>query len=527
MKRLLYVLLIFGSVSCSFLDTEPIDFSSPETFYTNKDEVEMALRGVYASLAGYQLYGDNMLGRMGLTADLGYDSYSVDKRTIGVYQTSTTDPRLINYWQEAYKGIGLANSLMSRMDRESIGDDDFYDSVYGQALFLRSYYHFMLVSKFNNIPLVLNVPETSKRDDLQIPQSPMSAVYEKIISDMETAAEMVDDIIDVKSPGVVSRSAVYGVLARVALYMAGYPLNRTEMYAKAKSYAQKVIDTGYHQLNPDYSRIFINLMEDKYDLKESIFEVEFYGNNQGIYSRTAGQVGRNMGIRYTNQTDNLGVSTGIIQTTKYFYDLFAEGDLRRDWTIAPYSFDSSGKKIYFSSTEIWQRYCGKFRRECETLVPKDPKYTPTNFPILRYSDVLLMWAEAVAADPDNSNADELTQAYEYVNQVRRRGYGKDINTPDPTVDFPESDKQDLYTKIKDERARELGFELLRKDDLVRWGEFEMRMKYILTTINPSFTSSYYVAARTTYSEASSRDVVWPIPSYELGVNSNLVQNSGW
>ena len=137
-----------------------------------------------------------------------------------------------------------------------------------------------------------------------------------------------------------------------------------------------------------------------------------------------------------------------------------------------------------------------------------------------------MYAECVAADPE-STAQELTDAYECVNMVRRRGHGLDAETPDPSVDLVEEGKLALLEEIKDERARELGFELLRKDDLIRWGELYSRMRAIRATIPEHYVSSWYVAARLYYGNISQRDVLWPIPAYEMGVNHQLVQNEGF
>ena len=240
-------------------------------------------------------------------------------------------------------------------------------------------------------------------------------------------------------------------------------------------------------------------------------------------------VGKNNGIYFSNTDlqDVIGLSQGTIRATSWYYDLFEEGDLRRDWTIAPYTYDSDTGDKKDAGTNKWVRFCGKFRREYELTTPKSTTYTSTNFPILRYSDVLLMYAEAVVADPGNVNPAEVIKAYEYTNMVRRRGFGKDSLTPDPSVDLVNEGKGALMEIIKDERARELGHELLRKDDIVRWGEFHTRMKYIASIIPPTYTSSYYVAARTIYGNVQERDVLWPIPSYEMGVNRKLVQNQGW
>lgn len=95
------------------------------------------------------------------------------------------------------------------------------------------------------------------------------------------------------------------------------------------------------------------------------------------------------------------------------------------------------------------------------------------------------------------------------------------------MDLEQENKQQLLENIKDERARELGFEALRKDDLVRWGELYDRMVAVKAMIPPTYTSNYYVMGRIYYGNVSRRDVVWPIPSYELGVNRKLVQNTGF
>ena len=161
--------------------------------------------------------------------------------------------------------------------------------------------------------------------------------------------------------------------------MAGNPLNEPGMYAKAKEYAATVIGYEFHELNPSYKDVFLKLIQDEYDIRESIFEVEFYGNNQSTYTTTAGQVGRINGIAYSIDINNWGRSLGTIRASQYFYQLFDKDDLRRDWTIASYSYDGeTGEKIDCANN-YWMRFCGKFRREYELSNPKDSQYTPINF----------------------------------------------------------------------------------------------------------------------------------------------------
>lgn len=538
MKKIIVFLMCLVAVSsCGFLDTEPEDFVTPSNSYNDETEINMALNGVYATLAETALYGGNMLGRMGLSADIGYESYSSDYGTVGDYDVSPSDSKILTYWREFYEGINRANMLIKYIDKPEL-EQSVRDNIYGQALFLRAFYHFMLVIRFNRIPLILEPAENSSKEELQIPQSEPRDVYLQIIKDMETAAKLVRPASEVESPCRVSQSTVYGMLAKVALYMAGYPVREPGMYAKAREYAQKVIDTGFHSLNPSYEELFLNYIQDRYDPQESLFEVEFYGNNEGTYTTTAGMVGRNNGVGCSSQnvtTTGLtivqmyGYSIGAIRATPYFIGLYEDGDLRKDWTICPYTYNTTTGEKTWQTSNVWVRYCGKFRREYELTSSRSTNYTSINFPILRYSDVLLVWAEAVASDFDSSEG-QVTQAWEYVNQIRRRGYGLDIYTPNSTCDLDPGDKTMLLETIKDERARELGFELTRKDDIVRWNEFYDRMRYIRSqtlSIPDTYTSSYYINVKRVYANVDQRDEFWPIPTYEMGVNRKLEQNPGW
>lgn len=289
--------------SCSLLDTEPEDFVQPGEFYKTEKQLQSALLGVYATLANNSVYGVNMLGRVGLTADLGYERYSIDESSVGYYNVSSADAKILGYWRDLYSGIGRANMLLKYIGQPQM-DETIRTKIEAQTRFLRAYYHFMLVIRFMNIPLITEVPEDSNKTSVQIPQSDPREVYRWIIREMEWAAPLLPDASTLTGGGELSKSAAYGLLARVALYMAGNPLNEPGMYAKAKEYAATVIGYEFHELNPSYKDIFLKLIQDEYDIRESIFEVEFYGNNQSTYTTTAGQVGRINGIAYSIDINN-------------------------------------------------------------------------------------------------------------------------------------------------------------------------------------------------------------------------------
>ena len=148
-------------------------------------------------------------------------------------------------------------------------------------------------------------------------------------------------------------------------------------------------------------------------------------------------------------------------------------------------------------------------------------YTPENFPILRYSDVLLMLAEA-----ENEVNGPTTVAYDAINQVRRRAYGlTSLTTPNATADLPAGLDYDRFgDALREERARELCFEGLRRNDLIRWGLFLTTMKAVAAQFAADSPTAYGVLG---YNNVAARNVLLPIPSAEMSVNRAITQNPGW
>ncbi|MFD1631427.1 RagB/SusD family nutrient uptake outer membrane protein [Pseudopedobacter beijingensis] len=600
MKKIVSVFLtMFLFTSChEILNVSPKDFLSPQTYYDTENQLNTALTGIYSILGRNELYGDFMLGRLGLDADEGWNYY--DENTVGYYAVSTSDAKITGYWNVLYEGINRANVLLDNIHKP-VMDDIKRKDIEGQALFLRSYYYFMLVVRFGDVPLILKPVTTGNAEEVQTPRIPAKEVYEQVVKDMTTSADLIMDAAG--HPGRVTRSAVWGILARVCLNMAGNPINDITKYQDASSWAYKVISSEKHELNPSYEQVFINYAQDIYDFKESIWEVEFWGNGDGIYSGAAGRVGRNNGIPQTADAD-VGYATGTVRPTAYLHNLYAAEDLRKNWVIAPFYYTGNPATKVSWTGVVYRLSCSKFRREYELLKPKNNTWTPQNYPILRYSDVLLMYAEAENALGRNlSSTEPHVQA---VNNVRRRAYGKYLNgegvksitivspgtgyttvpivtisggggsgataiatisgggiasitvtnkgkfyTSTPTIaitggngsgatatvmltEITDADlgvgylaSSTLFLKaIQEERARELCFENLRKDDLIRWGIFYERMKASLADV-PNGTGKIYTAPKTIYTNATARDVLWPIPLSEMNVNRKLVQNEGW
>jgi hypothetical protein len=160
--------------------------------------------------------------------------------------------------------------------------------------------------------------------------------------------------------------------------------------------------------------------------------------------------------------------------------------------------------------------------EYELLTPKNRSYNGTNFPVMRYSDVLLMKAEA-----ENAVNGPTTAAYDALNQVRRRAYEKPLTAPDAVADAPAGlSKDDFFAYVVDERSRELCFEGIRKHDMVRWGTYITGMKALAADITATAPSNYKFAAKSG-DNMTARNVVFPIPNSEVTANHLVTQNPGW
>ncbi|WP_187260681.1 RagB/SusD family nutrient uptake outer membrane protein [Pontibacter beigongshangensis] len=535
MKLKYYILasvLCLGGTSCKdFLDTEPTNFIAPN--YATLAELETALAGVYDVLGSQAMYGDVVPYWLNVSSDIEYTNTGQSNTTAYIY--TPADAQITNYWKTLYQGIYRANLLLAVVDNPEI-DEAARNKIKGQALFLRAYYYFQLVSNYGDVPLLLtDKPSISAVD---IPRTPMREVYDMVIRDMTEAEALVEDVAGpgaeggLSYGGRVSRSAVQGILARVNLKMAGFPLNDHSRYTEALAWAKKVRDSGRHGLNPDYTDVFMKYAKDQYDVRESIWEVEFFGNNTGAHSEYTYYVGARGGIRNPSDRDK-GISGGSVLATRRLFDLYekdaentdvpqASPDLRRDWNIAPFTYVGN-PAVYTPNPDIWRRTMGKWRREYEVVSPKDISTSPQNFPILRYSDVLLMIAEA-----ENELNGPTAVAYEAINEVRRRAYGLLLpNPPKPDInaDLPDGlGKEEFREILKDERAREFCFEASRRPDLIRWGNFIGDMKSYMSWALANGAVQGHVLAQTNVSE---RNLLLPIPTYDMALNKALTQNPGY
>jgi len=538
MKRLLFMLITIITVSTSckkILDKDPTDFIQPANYYNSENDLNLALAASYDLLGNEYLYASGLWLQLGICTDEGFYGFSSNAFSAPMfYQFDYTNTYVTGLWQQCYIGIERANLLIANINNAKM-DETKRQVILGEALFLRGYYHFLLVSNFGDVPL--KITPTANVNSVDIPRTPSKAVYAQIIKDMEEAEAKVNKASTIGNTSHVSKTAVAAILARVNLYMAGYPLKDATRYAEVIKWTNKVITSGEHELkttantavtHSPFRQIFINESQDIYDVKECLWEVDFYTNSNSATYFENGKLGTsNLAC---NNLDT-GFAGGNIRTTIKLYNLYGNGDQRRDWTIAPFYFSSSNAttavRTNYPATTIISREMGKWRRYYEPVTPKKQQYyNGTNFPVIRYSDVLLMLAEA-----ENEVNGPTAIAYNALNQVRRRGYGLPIAAASAIADAPAGmTKIPFKEYLMDERTRELAFEGLRKADLIRWERFTSTMSAMVTEINnsnafagskPTFTLGYATAA------SSPRYLLLPIPSLEININNAMTQNPGW
>lgn len=532
MKRIYYLLVLLimvGSItSCKkILDTKPLSFAAPEANYASGSLLLQALAGVYdvLGMGREQLYANKLFNQLGACTDEGF--YARNNQVTGtqVYNFDYTSVDIDQTWTTLYTGIERANNLIYYINTPKSMDPVERNAILGEAEFLRGYYYFLLVSNFGDVPLRLEPTTMTGAASVDVLRTSSKDVYAQILKDMTDAESKCYPANHFGYSSRVSQTTVQGILARVCLTMAGYPLLDKSKYNDALQWATKVQQSGIHSLNPSYSQIFINEAKDIYDIKEAMWEADFIGND-ATTSQEQGRLGNTNGIQYTagNFADT-GYSYAFINATKTLYNLYGDGDLRRDWAIAPYGYAGTNRKD--KGSLIYDRNCGKWRRSYETLTPKSKNNTGENFPILRYSDVLLMLAEA-----DNQvNNGPSANAYLAINQVRRRGYDFPVNMPNVISDIPTGLSEVAFQKfIEDERSRELCFETQRRPDLIRWGIWTQTMSALATQMITDIGTNAtwkYASLGATNAASSPKFLLYPIPASEISVNKAATQNPGY
>ena len=503
-------------VSCnSFIDElEPIAQDS-DNYFNSEEDYDKALIGAYDMLQSTYL---NILSIVGASDDivLGGDPFTYDQPTLQridkMIHTPADNNQLRDIWRFMYAAMGRANYILEFKDKT---DFDGKDEVLAQAYFLRAYFAFELAKFFGDIPLsveerdgVLRIKNKRIRIGEQYDVNRVGSidkVYALIEEDLKEAIALglPTFTTDASLKYKITETAAQALLGKVYLYHGTFDDSK---FSAALTQLNSVINSGFYSLPS--TNVFLKSGENG---PGSVFEVQYTsveGAGWGCIQCSEGNyLPQNNAPRdYTGPVYKFG--WGFSLPTQQLYDAYADGDQRRDITIlepALTAYSPSRENTgYFS-----KKYLPTQENEA-TRTGSDPLNYDNNYRSIRYSDVLLMAAEAAA---QSGGANSIS----YLNQVRNRAFGNNSH------DYPYNGESDLVVAIANERRLEFAGEGHRFFDLVRTGKAKIAFdSYNSTRPNPT--------SETEINFTENKNEVFPIPLVELEL-ANAVgtwgQNQGY
>lgn len=527
MKAKILIFLIFSAIlfnSCDEkLDILPQDGLGSATLYQNEAGATAGLMGVYSRVVW--AYRESIINAMYPSAgtDEGFENRS-ENRFFLENSFASNNSQVLDAWTYLYEGVNAANIMLTEVKSSSGLSDEQKIAFTAEARFIRAYLFFILQKNFGGLDGVpMPTEETLKQ---LLPRTKGVDVYQQIIQDLEYAEQHLKDIQEV-TPGRASKSAAQGLLARVCLHRAGEPFtNDGDYFTKARDWAKKVMDNGYHELNSSYEDVFNKLAQEQYDTKEVLFQIGFFFGNQD--QNQSGKLGSTIGLKVDDGScNNRGfglISAPITLTDAYRND---PSDERGLWNVSPF-FIPNNNNCEFRTSFNQLAYAGsKYRRLLEA--GGTGSYGPHHFPVIRYSDVLLMYAEA-----ENEINPGSALALNAVNQVRERANATPLAGPI------------TREQIQEERRLELCYEGFRRYDLVRWGIFQEKVDATLAALQAADGSEntdwpiygtgspatrtntlqgYYLDCYLNYDDDKHK--LLPIPEQEIGANDLVTQNPNW
>ncbi|UKT63707.1 RagB/SusD family nutrient uptake outer membrane protein [Pedobacter mucosus] len=465
------------TTSCKkYLDLQSPSTSSPDVVFESTANTNAAIIAVYNRLCGDNGYGSRISTLFGLSADdfKTSGSYSSsDRRGISMYGASSDNTDLTNPFLQLYSGVERANICIKYIPTSTLyttgsaADQTIMKRYLGEALTLRAQFLYELIRNWGDVPASF-VP-SADAETLYGANVDRNKTYDQMLADLKMAEDLVPWRSGITEYGSFrfTKGAIKGLRARIALARGGYSLrsgsHTMERPADYLTYYKIAFDEcldimnnrSEHSLNPIYENVFKSLHGTRLDdAHELMFEVAAFGSN----AATDSKLGYYNGIRFNSASTFGSGGGGMNAIPTYFYEFNATRDCRRDVTIGVFEITATSKKII---NTLFNMTDGKFRKSWTTFNGSSAAQTfGVNWPMLRFADVLLMYAEA-----DNEiNGAPSAAAINALQEVQKRAYAG-FETQIPTTP---TDKAGFFTSIVKERLLEFGGEGIRKYDLIRW-----------------------------------------------------------
>ncbi|MFI5157228.1 MAG: RagB/SusD family nutrient uptake outer membrane protein [Sphingobacteriales bacterium] len=457
--------------SCKkFLEKPSATKYNSDTIFDNIGRAEEVVVGCYAQTFDTEEY--YQFG-MGTDECMSTESQTNSKNEVGNYVVDASlSPK--NTYTAMYASIEHCNVAIAGIKGMTVAgaDQTRANMLLGEAYAIRAMDYFNLIRIFGDVSY--STESVAQSGQFSSSRTSRDVIYDGCIADLQTAV----GLLPWKSAGLVTtperftKQSALGILARMCLYAAGYSLrwdlktyaqsslviaqrsdaNRIkQLYQIAADACNQVIKQGENSLLPSYETVWRNVDQGLYD-NESILEFGQWGTNDNGAS-----VGYTNGI-YMHPNSLFSKSQPAMAAVPTYYYDFAPGDTRRDVTICNYGINADGghdMNTYSSNT------VGKYRGNWGSSLGVAVNKRNIDWVELRYSDILLMYAEAL----NELNSGPTSDAINAYQQVRIRAFGGDATK----IGITPSSYQGFRAAIINERKLEFGFESLRKTDLERWG----------------------------------------------------------
>jgi hypothetical protein len=455
-KILMVIFTILLSSCHDYLQEDLQGTFSSSTFYKSESDAVVAITGVYNACAFVNsmnqlwVFGDvasDDAVKGGLAGDL------VDAQYIDQFNYVRTNSVLANVWQYYYEGISRANYVLYYVPGISM-DAQTRNQILGEAKFLRAYFYFNLVNIFGEIPLKLLPPLTPA--EINVPKSSVTAIYAQIEADLSDATKALPKGYSATGLGRATKGAAFGLLAKAHVYQ--------QHWNDALVAIDSLEASGSYALVPVYSD---NFMDSTQNNAESIFEIQHLsgqtpslGSFLNQYFSPSTYNGYYFDAPVQNFVDEFESTPASIVDPRLDYTIGRAGNR---WVNGE-AFDPS-----WSPTGYLNRKHSQSKYDCPII-----GNSGLNYVYLRYSDILLLKAEAL------NEANRGSEAVVPLNLVRKRaresylhdqnlpGYGAVPSNLLPDVSY--TDQNTLRIAIQHERRVELGFEFHRYFDLMRYGQ---------------------------------------------------------
>ncbi|MBT9189746.1 RagB/SusD family nutrient uptake outer membrane protein [Zobellia russellii] len=483
------------TTSCSdFLDEEDESNFTTDTYFTKAEHAESAVNGIYEPLVPITNSGFGGGTWLMLEFATGLANTSLGQAT-NIYLVKDLINNSDNgygssFWNEYYTGISRANLAIEKIPEINM-DETAKQNYLAEAKFFRAYYYFGLVRMFGNIPIITESVDLTS-EQLYPEQASPEAVYNLIVSDLTEAENSSLPWRD--ESGRVTLGAIKTLLADVYLTMGGYPLQKTENFQLAANKAKEVIDSGQYTIFDSYDDLHNPATK---NTGEYIFMTQFAANIQSANWQPA-ILPYNLGISaYSAQT-------GGIFSTNEFANSYEAGDKRaeeKQFYFTSYSLEADrSDSVNLGAPYIFKHF--------DVQANEESAQSDLNWCIYRYSDVLLMYAEAANEAEGTPSAD----AYAAINEIRQRA---------EIADLSGLSQEAFRNAVRIERIHELSFENKTWFDMARWRKaYNPETNQLEDFVGHNFS---YLPNKA----LTERELLFPIPTSEMQNNPNLSQNTGY